>query len=39
MEGLISNEEMMQMNYELNTNHRLESDIAAEFLQSKGLIE
>jgi glycine betaine/choline ABC-type transport system substrate-binding protein len=39
MEGLISNEEMMQMNYELNTNHRLEKDIAAEFLQSKGLID
>lgn len=38
MEGLISNEEMTQMNYELNTNHRLESEIAAEFLQSKGMI-
>ena len=39
MEGLISNEEMTQMNYELNTNHRLESEIAAEFLQSKGMID
>lgn len=38
MEGLISNEEMTQMNYELNSNHRLESEIAAEFLQSKGMI-
>ena len=38
MEGLISNEEMTQMNYELNTNHRLESEIAAEFLQAKGMI-
>ncbi len=38
MEGLISNEEMTRMNYELNTNHRLESEIAAEFLQSKGMI-
>ena len=39
MEGLISNEEMTQMNYELNTNHRLESEIAAEFLKAKGLID
>ncbi|MGM9526118.1 MAG: glycine betaine ABC transporter substrate-binding protein [Peptococcaceae bacterium] len=39
MEGLISNEEMTQMNYELNTNHRLESEIAADFLKSKGMIE
>lgn len=39
MEGLISNEDMVQMNYELNTNHRLESEIAAEFLKSKGMIE
>lgn len=39
MEGLISNDEMIQMNYELNTNHRLEREIAAEFLQSKGLID
>lgn len=39
MEGLISNEEMVQMNYELNTNHRLESEIAAEFLKSKGMID
>lgn len=39
MEGLISNEEMTQMNYELNTNHRLESEIAAEFLKAKGMIE
>ncbi|MBQ5682211.1 MAG: glycine/betaine ABC transporter substrate-binding protein [Peptococcaceae bacterium] len=38
MEGLISNEEMTQMNYELNSQHRLESEIAAEFLQSKGMI-
>lgn len=38
MEGLISNEEMTQMNYELNSNHRLESEIAAEFLQAKGMI-
>ncbi len=38
MEGLISNEEMTQMNYELNSKHRLESEIAAEFLQSKGMI-
>lgn len=38
MEGLISNEEMTQMNYELNTNHRLESEIAAEFLKAKGMI-
>lgn len=37
MEGLITNEEMMQMNYELNTNHRLESEIAAEFLETKGI--
>ncbi len=39
MEGLISNEEMTQMNYELNTNHRLESEIAADFLKSKGMID
>ena len=39
MEGLISNEEMTQMNYELNTNHRLESEIAAEFLKAKGMID
>ena len=39
MNGLISNEEMMQMNYQLNTEHALESDIASQFLQSKGLIE
>lgn len=39
MEGLISNDEMMQMNYALNTEHRLEREIAAEFLQSKGLID
>ena len=39
MESLISNEEMTQMNYELNTNHRLESEIAAEFLKAKGMID
>ena len=39
MEGLISNEEMTQMNYELNTNHRLESEIASDFLKSKGIID
>lgn len=39
MEGLISNEEMTKMNYELNTNHRLESEIAAEFLKAKGMID
>lgn len=39
MDGLISNEEMIQMNYDLNTNHRLESDIAREFLQAKGLVD
>ena len=39
MDGLISNEEMTQMNYELNTNHRLESEIASEFLKAKGMIE
>ena len=39
MEGLISNEEMTQMNYELNTNHRLESEIATEFLKVKGMID
>jgi glycine betaine/choline ABC-type transport system substrate-binding protein len=36
---LISNEEMTKMNYELNTNHRLESEIAAEFLKAKGMID
>ncbi len=39
MDGLISNAEMTQMNYELNTNHRLESEIAAEFLKAKGMID
>ncbi len=39
MDGLISNEDMTQMNYELNTNHRLESEIAAEFLKAKGMID
>lgn len=39
MEGLISNEEMTKMNYELNTSHRLESEIAAEFLKAKGMID
>ncbi len=39
MDGLISNEEMVQMNYELNTEHRLEKEIAADFLRSKGLLE
>lgn len=39
MDGLISNEEMTQMNYELNSNHRLESEIATEFLKSKGMID
>jgi len=38
MNGLISADEMMQMNYELNTNHKLEKDIAADFLQSKGIL-
>ncbi len=39
MDGLISNEDMTQMNYELNTNHRLESEIASEFLKAKGMID
>ena len=38
MDGLISNEEMVQMNYALNTEHQLEKDIAADFLKSKGLL-
>lgn len=38
MEGLISNEEMLQMNYELNTNHRDPAEIAAEFLAAKGIL-
>ena len=39
MENLINNEEMTQMNYELNTNHRLESEIASDFLRAKGMID
>lgn len=37
MDGLISEEEMQKMNYEVEVNGREEAEVAAEFLASKGL--
>lgn len=39
MNGLISQTEMQQMNYEVEVNGREDVDVAREFLQSKGLIK
>ncbi|WP_270506580.1 glycine betaine ABC transporter substrate-binding protein [Eubacterium limosum] len=38
MDGIITNEEMSKMNYDLEVNNRDEHDVAMEFLKSKGLI-
>lgn len=38
MDGIITNEEMSKMNYDLEVNSRDEHDVAMEFLKSKGLI-
>ena len=38
MDGIITNEEMSKMNYDLEVNERDEHDVAMEFLKSKGLI-
>ncbi len=38
MDGIITNEEMSKMNYDLEVNNRDEPDVAMEFLKSKGLI-
>lgn len=38
LDGAISNEEMAQMNYQLEIEHRDEADIAREFLLEKGII-
>lgn len=38
MDGIITNEEMSKMNYDLEVNNRDEHDVAMEFLRSKGLI-
>lgn len=39
MDGLITNEEMISMNYQMNDQHISERDIATEFLKNKGLIQ
>ncbi len=39
MNGLITEDEMQQMNYEVEVNGREDVDVAREFLQSKGLIK
>ena len=38
LNGLISNDEMAEMNYRLEVNHEDEAVIAKEFLVGKGLI-
>lgn len=38
LSGLITEEEMIDMNYEVDVNERLASDVAREFLEEKGLI-
>lgn len=38
MNGLISESEMQKMNYEVEVNGREDSDVAGEFLKTKGLI-
>lgn len=38
MDGIITNEEMSKMDYDLEVNNRDEHDVAMEFLKSKGLI-
>ena len=38
LNGIISNEEMLQMNYEVENNNRDEQDVAVEFLQKEGLL-
>ena len=38
MDGLISDEEMAEMNYEIEIENRDEADIAREFLEEKGLL-
>lgn len=38
MDGIITDEEMSKMNYDLEVNNRDEHDVAMEFLKSKGLI-
>lgn len=39
MNGLISEAEMQQMNYEVEVNGREDAEVAREFLRSKGLIQ
>ncbi len=39
MEGLINEQEMTQMNYEVDINGRNELDVATEFLQGKGMLK
>ncbi|WP_195267047.1 glycine betaine ABC transporter substrate-binding protein [Eubacterium sp. 1001713B170207_170306_E7] len=38
MDGIITNEEMSKMNYDLEVNNRDEHDVAMDFLKSKGLV-
>ena len=38
MNGLISESEMQQMNYEVEVNGREDKDVAREFLEKKGLL-
>lgn len=39
LNGLISEEEMQQMNYEVEVNGKEDKEVAREFLESKGLLE
>lgn len=38
MDGLITEDEMQQMNFEVEVNERDEAEVAAEFLKSKGML-
>ena len=38
MNGLISEDEMQQMNYEVEVNGREDKEVARQFLEGKGLV-
>lgn len=39
MQGILTDSEMADLNHEVDVKHRLERDVAAEFLQKKGLLK